>query len=114
LGAIIAVGCLDAITPSDNYVIDPRSAEYAFGDYSSGRFVWHFNDMRGVAPIHGIRGHLGLWTPTPDLHDMILRSSGHDKIQPTTASHTPMHTRRETSHDLFGEPVYLTGRLKKP
>lgn len=34
--------------------------EYAFGDYSKGRFAWEMSDMKQIEPIPA-KGQLGLW-----------------------------------------------------
>jgi hypothetical protein len=37
------------------------SAEWAFGDYSSGRFLWLLADVEPVEPPRPAKGTLGLW-----------------------------------------------------
>lgn len=35
--------------------------EYAFGDYSEGRFAWELSDVNEIAPVPA-KGQQGLWT----------------------------------------------------
>jgi hypothetical protein len=37
------------------------SAEWAFGDYSPGRFMWLLTDVESIEPPRPARGALGLW-----------------------------------------------------
>lgn len=72
LGVVLAVGCLNSITPTGQYQISKHNREYTFGDYSPGRFVWHFNDMRRLATPIPARGYQRLWTPDEALHAAIM------------------------------------------
>jgi activating signal cointegrator 1 len=109
VGAIVGVGTLNGVTSVGCYNIDMATLEFALGDYSENRFVWHFNDMRPVSPIVGLRGHIGLWTPSELLRDLILKRSGFDRDQPVKASQTPVATRRESIPTFPRD--YLTGRM---
>jgi hypothetical protein len=79
LGAIVAVARLIDCIPTDEvrphlraeengygrdqtigYYLVPRR-EYAFGDYSVGRWAWLLADVRKVDPPIPCRGALGLW-----------------------------------------------------
>lgn len=39
----------------------PDSNEFAFGDYSPGRFAWLLGDVRALPEPVPAKGHLGLW-----------------------------------------------------
>lgn len=72
LGVVLAMGCLNAITPTINYRINRQNREFTFGNYAPGRFVWHFNDMRRIATPIPARGFQRLWTPDDALHTSIM------------------------------------------
>lgn len=62
-GAIIAVGTLADVVPTRAIpwgVLSPQ--EFAFGDYSAGRFAWHLANVRRLSEPIPARGALGLWT----------------------------------------------------
>jgi hypothetical protein len=68
LGAVVAtcrlVGCLptvgrDGLPPAA--LPELGTAERAFGDYRSGRFLWLLADVQPVEPPQPARGRLGMW-----------------------------------------------------
>lgn len=71
LGAVIAVGRLEqchyvgtdlgtaAILGDDSYIVE--GTEYAFGDYTEGRFAWKIGGMRLLERPLSATGRLGLW-----------------------------------------------------
>ena len=115
-GAIIAVGTLEAITPTAYFEIDRSSMEYAFGDYQPDRYAWHFTGMRLIDPID-TKGSLGLWTPDLELHERVLVAAGFDRDQGPKPSLNPTNARREiwpARYDPQEVPrLFLTGRMNK-
>lgn len=65
LGAVIATVVLDRcseITEDTARELADRSAhEYAFGDYTPGRFAWVLRDVQPVAPPVPFRGSQGIF-----------------------------------------------------
>lgn len=64
LGQIIAIAWLDRvehITP--DYSVSEQ--ERAFGDYSPGRYAWHFSTVYRLTTPIAARGSLGLWNWQP-------------------------------------------------
>ncbi len=62
LGALLAtVQLLDCI-PTGKVRSQISSEEYAFGDYSAGRFAWILEDVQPLAVPVPAKGALGLWT----------------------------------------------------
>lgn len=65
LGCIIAVGelkrCIE-ITPENT----PDGYEYAFGNYTPGRFAWLFANVKKIEPIP-YKGHQGFFDIPDDL-----------------------------------------------
>ena len=71
LGAVIAVGRLEqcyyvgtdlgnaAILGDDGYIVD--GAEYAFGDYTEGRYAWKIGRIGFLERPLPATGRLGLW-----------------------------------------------------
>jgi hypothetical protein len=72
-GFIIATARLVHVEPtwfggySSTRMPAPESAEFAFGDYSRGRFMWLLEDIVALADPIPARGALGLWEWTPPL-----------------------------------------------
>lgn len=80
-GALLAVGTLCEIYPTENAVIwIPRlrsAEERAFGDYSRGRFAWWFTEMLALPEPIEIKGALSLWQcEHPALTDCANRRRG--------------------------------------
>ncbi len=68
LGEVIALALLDEIRPTTERLrADLSEQERVFGNYTDGRYAWHFNAVyRLVTPV-AARGSLGLWEWTiPD------------------------------------------------
>jgi hypothetical protein len=66
LGAVVAVvelvECvrIDALPPT--WTPQPSSDEYAFGDYSLGRFMFRFATILPLTEVIPARGALGIWS----------------------------------------------------
>jgi hypothetical protein len=70
-GAIVAlVRMVDCVRAED--VRDLTDLERAFGDYSAGRFVWKFTDVRPLRPIE-CKGAQGMWDVPADVQRAIYR-----------------------------------------
>jgi activating signal cointegrator 1 len=74
LGALLARCKLDSCERTDGFRSKStfgtefiNSNEYAFGDYSPGRFVWKFTNLVVFPTPIACRGSLGLWEPPMDL-----------------------------------------------
>jgi hypothetical protein len=50
---------------SDYIALPVKSVEYAFGDYTPGRYAWMLEDVRILPEPIPAKGHLGLWEWTP-------------------------------------------------
>ncbi len=62
IGHVIALGLLDDIRPTTAELRARLSdQERAFGNYSDGRYVWHFATVYHLATPVAVRGSLGLW-----------------------------------------------------
>lgn len=82
LGAVVAIARLVNVQPTERYEDDEefeKTDEYAFGDYSAGRFAWCLADVRMLhAPVPW-KGALGLWAVPEELRrrvDEQLRGVG--------------------------------------
>jgi len=70
-GVIVATAVLVAVRPTkflsgpSVHVPDPSTDEYAFGDYTPGRFMWFLEDVVALSEPVPARGALGLWEWTP-------------------------------------------------
>ena len=75
LGCVLAVGELTACNEItlDN-APDVETAEYEFGDYTPGRFMFSLARVRRLARPIPLRGALGLWSVPPDIASLILAS----------------------------------------
>ncbi len=60
--AIIAVCDLVACTRTDEVITAISDQEWAFGDYSPGRFAWELRNVRRLPEPIPARGALSLWT----------------------------------------------------
>ena len=49
----------------------PPEPERSFGNYEPGRWAWVLEDLRPLKEPIPARGYQGLWTPTPELVEMI-------------------------------------------
>lgn len=61
-GSVIAIGVLTGVTKIT--ATNPPSEtepEFAFGNYTPGRFAWHIDDVLQIVPVPA-RGSLGLWS----------------------------------------------------
>lgn len=47
-----------------------QPAEFAFGDYTPGRFAWVLDDVRPVAPPMPVRGGQGFFEAPPELEEL--------------------------------------------
>ncbi len=64
VGQIVAVGWLDRIERiTKNYPV--AALEKAFGDYTSGRYAWHFESVYRLRSPLAVGGSLGLWSWQP-------------------------------------------------
>jgi hypothetical protein len=79
-GAIVAVGNLAGCRTTNPGVLGrPDDAplawsdEYAFGDYSPGRWMWFLEDVRALPEPIACRGALGLWDVPWDVEGRIAR-----------------------------------------
>jgi activating signal cointegrator 1 len=63
LGAVLAIGRLVACERVGRDTILPptNSYEFAFGDFSMGRWLWYFEDVEPLERPIPARGALGLW-----------------------------------------------------
>jgi hypothetical protein len=73
-GAIVAVARLAWVLSTDLFVDErlPRSYsiagnEFAFGDFSAGRFGWVLQDVQRLKTPVPCKGSLGLWAVPPDV-----------------------------------------------
>ena len=62
LGALLATVQLVDCVPTGKVRSQLSSEEYAFGDYSAGRFAWLLGDVQRLAVPVPARGALRLWT----------------------------------------------------
>ena len=62
LGAIIAVGKLFAIYPTEALEGHVTRCEQAFGDFTAGRYAWQMSGMRVLTHPIPYKGRLGIWT----------------------------------------------------
>lgn len=67
-GKIVAVGALVDCIPSVK--ARPSRMERALGDYTPGRAIWIFKDVRRVEPVH-FRGMQGLKDLPPEVEAML-------------------------------------------
>ena len=70
LGAIVAVGRVVNVAPTERYERDDefiKTDEYDFGDYSPGRFAWCLAGVVRLPEPIPFKGALGLWTVPPDV-----------------------------------------------
>lgn len=70
LGHVIAVAWLESVwqvsAHTAHRIPNPESAEYAFGNYQEGRFIWTFScAYRLSSPIPVLRGAPGIWKWIP-------------------------------------------------
>ena len=84
LGSIIAVVNLVGCYPTGKYIpgAPPAPArdswEYAFGDYTPGRWFWKFEDVRPVTPAIPCKGALGVFA-VPERVAGVLRDMGYEE-----------------------------------
>lgn len=69
LGSALAVARLADVRPIHSLALSAwklSPKELAFGDYSSGRYAWFFEDVRPLSTPVSVKGQLGLWdVPKP-------------------------------------------------
>lgn len=65
-GAIVAVGILTDVVPTERLRPHLTPREEFFGDYAEGRFGWVFEGIRAVRAVPAT-GHLGIWTMPADV-----------------------------------------------
>ena len=72
-GSVVATAMLVLVVSVDlkhfRQIFDDEAAEheYAFGNYSSGRFAWRLERVQPLQTPIPCRGMLGLWTPSDDV-----------------------------------------------
>lgn len=66
-GAIVAVGILVDVSPAERVRGHLVDREIFFGDYSDGRFAWHFENIRALPVPVPATGRLGIWTMPADV-----------------------------------------------
>lgn len=73
-GSVIAVAELKATRGTDliQSGIQISHQEYAFGDYSAGRFAWELADVIPLSEPIKCKGMLGLWNVPTDIEDQML------------------------------------------
>jgi hypothetical protein len=80
LGKVIAVVILSEVLPVE--ALEPDIAdvitarEFAYGDYSPGRFAWILDNVRPIEPPVPAKGHLGLWDWRTDVPIVCIRRAG--------------------------------------
>lgn len=82
-GAIVAVCRLHHCCPTEHIASDwwrknnlshsLTDQEYAFGDYSPGRYAWLLADVQALAEPVACKGVLGLWEPDAATMDVVMR-----------------------------------------
>lgn len=65
------------------------SNEYAFGDYSAGRFAWLLADVQPLAEPIPCKGALGLWQPDATTMDAVRRQVQHGLQRAVWATYRP-------------------------
>jgi hypothetical protein len=53
---------------------EPGTNEFAFGDYSSNRFMWFLEDVKPLARPIECKGALSLWTVPADIESQIANA----------------------------------------
>jgi hypothetical protein len=66
-GAIVAVGILTDVVPTERLRQHLMPREEFFGDYGDGRFGWIFEGIRALRTPVPATGRLGIWTMPPDV-----------------------------------------------
>lgn len=66
-GAIVAVGILTAVVPTEGLVDKLMPREEFFGNYDAGRFGWLFDSIRPLSNPVPATGRLGIWTMPPEV-----------------------------------------------
>jgi len=78
-GSIVAVARLAHVAPTELFgstdllTIAEAGREFAFGDFSDGRFGWMLQDVRPLKEPVPCRGALGLWAVPPTVRDLVAR-----------------------------------------
>jgi hypothetical protein len=71
-GEVVAVVTLFDVVPASRAM--PSAVERAYGDFSTGRYVWILEDVRRVQQPLPCLGARGVWPIAPDLeHDIRAR-----------------------------------------
>lgn len=71
-GAIVAVADLVDVQRMVEYNRpSPLDAEYWFGDYTPGRFMWYLANVRRLSEPVPCKGALGLWMVPPEIEALI-------------------------------------------
>lgn len=81
LGAIVAVARLTNCVSTGNgteslfssQMPEPKSDEYAFGDYSPGRYMWMLSDVIALPEPIPWKGALNLWKLPDGLEGQLIR-----------------------------------------
>ena len=74
LGSIVAVVTITGCTPTEKVRDRVDDFEKAFGDYSSGRFAWHLDDVRKLREPIPMKGMLGFWTVPAEFDHLLLEA----------------------------------------
>jgi hypothetical protein len=76
LGCIVAIADLVACWRVEEFPYRLDEAERMFGDFSPGRYAWHFSDMVRLPEPVPCRGHQGLWTLPREVADQVMNQMG--------------------------------------
>ena len=64
------IGCYRYVEPGDALEYDAMISRDVYGDFSVGRWLWVFQDLRRVEPI-SINGRQGVWNlPSTDAAEL--------------------------------------------
>ena len=74
LGALICVVRLVDVVPTDKAILSVSPIEKLYGDYSSGRFAWIFEDIRPLPDPIGYKGAQGFFNIPDDTLPAEFRS----------------------------------------
>lgn len=88
LGAVLAVGTLSEVYPTEEKAGGISSEERDWGDWGPGRYAWHLTDVRALDHPIAARGRQGLWRPSNSLVDQVRDSLRQRRHRMTTWEQT--------------------------
>jgi activating signal cointegrator 1 len=60
-GKVIAIAEIDEVIPAESLRFDRNDPQQWLGDFSLGRYAWHFKSVRKLRKIYPVRGRQGLF-----------------------------------------------------